>query len=129
MTSAAHPLCRLDQLPVGGSKGIVLQPGGRYADLLVVRTAAGCFAYRNRCPHTGAPLEWEPDRFLDFTGTLIQCGLHGALFRLEDGYCLAGPCVRQRLPAVAVVEQDGWLVALEPLERLYRLERLEQRRD
>ena len=120
MTPDGQRLCRLADLPVGVSKGIVLQPAGRYADLIVVRTATGCFAYRNCCPHTGAPLEWEPDRFLDVTGTLIQCGLHGALFRIEDGYCLAGPCAQQRLQAVAVTEQDGWLVSPEPLARLER---------
>ena len=118
MTPEAQPLCRLAELPVGSSKGIVLQPQGRYADLLVVRTAAGCFAYRNRCPHLGAPMEWQPDHFLDFTGTRIQCGLHGAQFRIEDGYCVAGPCVQQRLQPVAIMERDGWVWALEPLATL-----------
>ena len=115
---ADYPLCRLDALPEGQSKGITVQPDARYADLLVVRTAAGIFAYRNRCPHTGAPMEWEPDQFLDYTGTAIQCGIHGALFRIEDGYCVSGPCVRQSLQRIAVIERDGWLIALEPPERV-----------
>ena len=81
----------------------MLRPDARYADLIVVCTARGLFGYRNRCPHTGAPMEWEPDRFLDISGTLIQCGIHGALFRIEDGYCLSGPCARQSLQAVALI--------------------------
>lgn len=112
-----HPLCRLDDLPEGQSKGIALQPGSHYADILVVRTRTGIYAYRNRCPHTGAPMEWEPDQFLDYSGTAIQCGIHGALFRIEDGYCVSGPCARQSLQRIAVTEQEGWLIALEPLER------------
>ncbi|MFZ1643394.1 MAG: Rieske (2Fe-2S) protein [Candidatus Contendobacter sp.] len=112
-----HILCRLDELPEGRSKGFALDPETRYADLLVVRTRNGVYAYRNRCPHTGAPMEWEPDQFLDYTGSLIQCGIHSALFRIEDGYCVSGPCARQSLQRVAVIERDGWLIALEPPER------------
>ena len=106
----------MDQRPQGQSRGFALDPDARYADVLVVRTTTGVYAYRNRCPHTGAPMEWEPDQFLDITGTVIQCGIHGALFRVEDGYCVSGPCARQSLRPVAVIERDGWLVALEPLE-------------
>ncbi|MEE8263379.1 MAG: Rieske (2Fe-2S) protein, partial [Gammaproteobacteria bacterium] len=35
---------------------------------------------------------WVPDQFLDETGNLLQCATHGALFRIEDGFCVAGPC-------------------------------------
>ena len=110
-----HLLCRLDDLPESQSKGFAISADARYADILVVRTRAGIYAYRNRCPHTGAPMEWEPDQFLDYSGTLLQCGIHGALFRVEDGYCVTGPCARQSLQRIAVIERDGWLVALEPL--------------
>lgn len=113
-----HSLCRLDELPEGQSKGFALNPEARYADILVVRTPAGIYAYRNRCPHTLAPMEWEPDQFLDFTGTVIQCGIHGALFRIEDGYCVSGPCARQSLQRIAVTVREGWLIALESLERI-----------
>lgn len=112
-----RPLCRLEELAEGESKGFAASPKAPYADIVVVRTHQGIYAYRNRCPHTGAPMEWQPDRFLDYTGTLIQCGIHGALFQIEDGYCIAGPCARQSLQSIAVIERDGWLIALEPLER------------
>lgn len=110
-----HLLCRLDDLAEGQSKGFAISSDARYADIVVVRTRTGIYAYRNRCPHTGAPMEWEPDRFLDFTGTAILCGIHGALFRIEDGYCVSGPCARQSLERVAVTVRDGWLVLLDPL--------------
>lgn len=112
-----HPLCRLDDLAEGQSKGFAIGLDARYADIVVVRTRTGIYAYRNRCPHTGAPMEWEPDQFLDYSGTAIQCGIHGALFRIDDGYCVSGPCARQFLQRVAVIERDGWLIALEPLEQ------------
>lgn len=59
-------------------------------------------AYRNRCPHRGVTLNWVPGRFLDSDGRYLQCATHGALFRPEDGVCVAGPCVGERLPALAV---------------------------
>jgi nitrite reductase/ring-hydroxylating ferredoxin subunit len=110
-------LCRLEEIPEGSSRGFSAQADAPYADILVVRLGEGVYAYRNRCPHTGAPMEWQPDQFLDYQGRYIQCGIHGALFRIEDGYCIAGPCVRQSLGKIAVAVQDGFIVALEDLER------------
>ncbi|MCP5158462.1 MAG: Rieske 2Fe-2S domain-containing protein [Gammaproteobacteria bacterium] len=112
-----HRLCPLVDLLEGQSKGFTIRPDSRYADILIVYTQQRIHAYRNRCPHTGAPMEWEPDRFLDYTSTMIQCGIHGALFRIEDGYCVSGPCVRQSLHRVTVIERGGWLIALDPLGR------------
>jgi nitrite reductase/ring-hydroxylating ferredoxin subunit len=112
-------LCRLDDLPEHTSKGFAADPTAHYADILVVRTPTGVYAYRNQCPHTGAPMEAEPDQFLDYTGMLIQCGIHFAAFRIEDGYCIAGPCARQSLQPLRITVRDGLIVALEHIERHY----------
>ncbi len=106
-------LCALDSIPDGGSRGYAVDPEADYADLVLVRRGERVHAFRNRCPHTGAPMEWVPHRFLDATGDYIQCGLHAALFRIEDGYCIAGPCARRSLEPVAVTVRDGMVVALE----------------
>jgi len=45
-------------------------------------------------------LGWQPDRFLDDSASLIQCATHGALFLIENGECIAGPCAGQSLTAV-----------------------------
>ncbi|MCQ4348146.1 Rieske (2Fe-2S) protein [Pseudomonas stutzeri] len=100
-------LCDSDDLPEGASRGFALAG----ADLLLVRRAGRAYAYRNRCPHRGIPLEWQPDRFLDESGSLIQCATHGALFLIESGECVAGPCAGERLEALTCHEHDGgiWL--------------------
>lgn len=107
----ARYLCRVDEIPDPGSRGFGLREGGIGAELFVVRCGDRVRAYRNHCPHTGAPLEWIPDRFLDLEGELIQCALHGALFRPDTGLCLRGPCVGQRLQPLHLLERDGalWL--------------------
>jgi nitrite reductase/ring-hydroxylating ferredoxin subunit len=68
-----------------GEAGVVVHRGGRL------------YAYRNRCPHTGVELNWLPGQFLSIDGEHIQCATHGALFRIEDGLCVYGPCSGQSL--------------------------------
>ncbi len=43
-----------------------------------------------------------PDMFLDYERSLIQCSNHDAKFRIEDGECIAGPCIGERLTPVAI---------------------------
>jgi len=38
---------------------------------------------------------------------LIQCSTHGALFNIETGECLQGPCLGQSLQAIAHEVKDG----------------------
>lgn len=103
-------LCRLEDLPDPGARGVSLRmPGGAVEDIFVVRRGAQVFAYRNHCPHTGSPLDWHPDQFLNLDRTLIQCATHLALFRIDDGRCIAGPCAGRALTPVALSVVDGWV--------------------
>jgi nitrite reductase/ring-hydroxylating ferredoxin subunit len=108
-------LCRLDELPDPGSRGFDVAVPGRPQPLrlFVVRKGEVLAAYRNSCPHTGAPLEWLPDQFLDLDNSFIQCAIHGALFRPEDGYCLRGPCAGRSLEPLELL-RDGDTLRLVP---------------
>lgn len=90
-----------------GSKGFELQAEAVNAAFFIVHKEGQLQAYRNSCPHTGAPLEWLPDQFLDLDNMFIQCAIHGALFRTEDGECLRGPCAGQSLQALPVKQEGG----------------------
>lgn len=100
-------LCAASDIAEGQSKGLEIQ-GQR---LLVIRKDGIVHVYENRCPHRGIPLEWVPDQFLDTSGSLIQCATHGALFLIDSGECVAGPCAGQFLRALSSTERDGiiWL--------------------
>jgi nitrite reductase/ring-hydroxylating ferredoxin subunit len=75
-------------------------------------------AFKNNCPHTGAPLNWMPDQFLSRTGLYIQCSIHGAMFKTQDGECFAGPCTGKWLQALSFIEKDGMsYIALLDLEK------------
>jgi len=67
------------------------------------------YVYKNSCPHIGVALEWVEDQFLDSSHTMIQCANHGALFVIESGMCVAGPCTGQKLIAVKFDVVDGFI--------------------
>lgn len=104
----AFPICRLDELPDPGSRAFELASPEGPVECLLVRRGERVFAYRNRCPHTGAPLDWQPGQFLDLTGELIQCALHGALFLPETGECVHGPASGPICCACLPGSTTGW---------------------
>ncbi|MCC5796959.1 MAG: Rieske (2Fe-2S) protein [Methylophaga sp.] len=90
-------LCQLSDLADHQTKGIqVALPDGEL-DVIVLRQKKQIHAYLNHCPHLGVPLNWQPDVFLSPEETHFQCSTHGALFTLEEGYCIVGPCSGQSL--------------------------------
>ena len=75
--------------------------------ILVVRWDKKVYGYVNACPHQGGQLDWERDQFIDPTGKRLICGKHGALFEIDSGHCVDGPCQGQGLVPVAVSVIDG----------------------
>ncbi|WP_191489670.1 Rieske (2Fe-2S) protein [Pseudomonas sp. FEN] len=100
-------LCDSNTLADNSSRGFEVEGQA----LLAVRRAGRVYVYQNRCPHRGIALEWQPDQFLDPSASLIQCATHGALFLIESGECVAGPCAGQSLRAIPCTEdaQGIWL--------------------
>lgn len=112
MNQPAEPvkLCRLADIPDGGSKEFY--PEGEL--LFAVRQGQQVFVYRNSCPHTGMPLNWQPDQFFDVQGEYIQCATHAAIFQPHTGLCVAGPCNGESLDAIDCAIRDG-VVYIEQL--------------
>jgi nitrite reductase/ring-hydroxylating ferredoxin subunit len=107
-----HPVCELLSLGDPGSRGFVVESKNGTVALFVVRQGECLAAYKNSCPHTGVNLEWQSDQFLDLSNSYIQCATHGALFRLEDGYCLRGPCAGDYLESVEVQLEQGRVIVV-----------------
>ncbi|MGI9305505.1 MAG: Rieske (2Fe-2S) protein [Gammaproteobacteria bacterium] len=105
--TAKTRLCDLTELSQPGSKGFTIEDGAESWNIFVVRKNGKVYGYWNACPHTGTPLDWLPDQFLDADEELIMCSTHGAEFRIEDGFCVSGPCENQRLLALSVLVEDG----------------------
>ena len=102
-----HFLCASEHLGEGHSRAFSVAGVALFA----VRRQGQVFAYRNRCPHKGIALNWQADSFLDDSASLIHCAHHGALFLIETGECVAGPCEGEQLQALDCLEdsQGIWL--------------------
>jgi len=97
-------LCQLDQLDPVEGLGVELEDG---TAVLLFRRGERVIAWHNSCPHRGIRLEWQPNQFLDYEKQFIQCATHGALFGIEDGTCVAGPCPGEQLEALTYTVRDG----------------------
>ena len=100
------PLCAWKELAANPAKGFAVKSGDRDLNVFVVLFHGRLYGYLNRCPHTGVNLDWLPDQFLDASNKIIICATHGAQFRIEDGYCIHGPCSGKSLTPVALSIDD-----------------------
>jgi len=107
-------LIAIDEIEEGTSKGIEVNNLYMFA----VKKDDQIFLYWNRCPHLGTPLECEEDKFLDPAGALIICSTHGALFQIEGGQCLAGPCKGKHLQAIPFIADNGMVMVEESALRV-----------
>ena len=104
-------LCNADDISDPGSKAFEIQQGRQTISLFVVHKDGIFRAYVNSCPHTGANLDWQEDQFLDLDNMFIQCSTHDALFEIDSGECVAGPCIGDSLQRIDLVIEDGRISA------------------
>lgn len=114
-------VCSLQQLADPGSRAFTAGTGNWPLRGFVVRRGVEVFAYVNRCPHAGHPLNWQPEEFLTQDRELILCNSHGALFDVRTGRCVAGPCVGRGLQPIAVRVESGQVMLEEDPDKLASL--------
>jgi nitrite reductase/ring-hydroxylating ferredoxin subunit len=109
-TPAGVVLGLLADIADGRARNFVIQlRAGRFHGF-VVRKGETIVGYVDRCPHMQVPLAKTLDDYLSPSGELIACSWHGALFRIEDGLCVGGPCTGQRLTSWPVIAREGRIV-------------------
>ena len=95
------------EIPATGLR-FALDDGGFAESGILFRTETGVRAWRNLCRHLAVPLDrTDTGRFTTPDGRYLVCGEHGALYRPDDGVCVAGPCRGARLRPVPVVVRGG----------------------
>jgi nitrite reductase/ring-hydroxylating ferredoxin subunit len=112
----ARVVCSLADLPDGGCRGFAIGEGDWPLRGVVVRERDRVYAYVNRCPHAGHPLNLRPHQFLTRDGTLLLCSSHGAAFEKSTGYCVAGPCAGRSLDAVPVKVESGFVMLADDVQ-------------
>jgi nitrite reductase/ring-hydroxylating ferredoxin subunit len=100
-------LANISDLPEHGGKDIVFRDGTHQTNIFIQLHKGTVHIYENRCPHAGTPLNMIGDKFLNITKDRLICRTHGALFEIQNGNCVAGPCKGQGLRPVAFDVKDG----------------------
>lgn len=107
-TPAGVALGPLGQIPDGKARNFVLEMrAGRFHGF-IVRMGEEVRGYVDRCPHMGMPLAQTLDDYVH-EGRIL-CSWHGAVFAIEDGRCLGGPCHGAKLTPWPVAVRDGTIV-------------------
>lgn len=109
---AGQHLCALADIADPGARGFSFRDGDALFGGFVVRQGGAAFGYIDRCPHAGWPLSMSPDQYLTLKGDRILCAGHGALFTLDEGLCIGGPCGGRRLSPWPVAVVGGAVVTL-----------------
>lgn len=83
-------------------KGLVVKKNGRY------------FAYHNLCKHLPVTLDLNDGAFFTHDKSHLQCHMHGAMYEVETGFCVAGPCQGARLTTLELKEEENQLIITFP---------------
>ncbi len=106
-------LCHKSEIADPGAKGFSLKQGRKERLLFLVKKEGQIYAYENHCPHAGINLEWQAHDFLDNDNAYIQCSVHGALFQIETGHCVGGPCNGTGLTCINIeIDSQGNILLL-----------------
>ena len=97
------PICSVDDIPEREARGFETAQGS----IFITQRDGQFYGYHNLCPHLDVNLEYMEDEFLDREHEYIICSNHSALFQVETGLCIWGPCQGQSLTTVPLLIQDG----------------------
>ncbi|NQZ31382.1 MAG: Rieske 2Fe-2S domain-containing protein [Oceanospirillaceae bacterium] len=64
---------------------------------IIVSVKQEIFVYKNSCPHLHKALNTQGGNVLTQDGSFIRCSRHNALFTLDQGLCIRGPCNASKL--------------------------------
>lgn len=103
-------ICRTDQIEERDARSFDTLQG----EVIVAQRDGQFYAYKNNCPHLNISLEFQEQQFMDMDHEFLMCANHGALFRVEDGACVFGPCQGQSLQSVPIqVHSDGGIYLVD----------------
>ncbi|HSN53677.1 MAG TPA: Rieske 2Fe-2S domain-containing protein [Candidatus Sulfomarinibacteraceae bacterium] len=76
--------------------------------ILLIAADGTVRAFKNQCRHLAVPLDSaHPGELWDAGRRHLTCSSHGALYRPDDGLCVAGPPAGSHLKSLPVVVEGG----------------------
>lgn len=87
---------------------------GRVFQGFVVRQGDKFYAYQNLCRHLAITLDLNDDDFFTHDKKFLQCQMHGAMYEINTGLCIGGPCLGAQLMRLELEEEEDRLVIRIP---------------
>lgn len=117
-TSTRYPVARLDEVPDGGKKIVAVPYRNKQIEIGVFRLGTEYFAYRNVCPHAGAPVcqgrvggTTLPSKVYEYQYSegkkVLRCPWHGWEFDLRTGRHLVDEKMKLRGYAVETGKREN----------------------
>lgn len=79
-----------------------------YLPAFVLRKEEQIVAYLNRCAHLPMEMDWNPGQFFDENFSHIVCSTHYALYEINTGICIQGPCPKgSKLISLKIQVENG----------------------
>ena len=118
-----QPVCDLSDLPLGGRVIAAIEGD---VSVGVFNIGGEIVAFRNECPHAGAPIcvgtlgaavvsSGFGERHLEHEGCILKCPWHAWEFKLPEGVTLTQPTFRLR--RYPVVVENGKVFLERPARR------------
>ncbi|SPL69986.1 Rieske (2Fe-2S) protein [Acinetobacter stercoris] len=85
----------------------VIHPHNSELSLVVIKKDQHYFCYENVCPHFSVQLDYKSGQFSTYQNSVIMCAHHSALFDIETGLCIDGPCKGKSLVAIKIENKNG----------------------
>ena len=104
-------ICQLSDIEDGKALEFSYGSGTDSRDIFIQRVGDAVFAYENNCPHAHIPMNMKEGVFTEKSGKYIMCANHGALFEMNSGKCVAGPCNGQFLTEIELDLVGGDIIA------------------
>ncbi len=95
------------------AKGYIGRVAGMQRNIFAVRREGEIYVYLNQCPHVNSLIDHIQGQFFAPDGVHLRCGMHGAIFRIEDGVCIDGPCEGESLQRLPIEIRDGGVFLAE----------------
>ncbi|MCB0404210.1 MAG: Rieske 2Fe-2S domain-containing protein [Bdellovibrionales bacterium] len=89
---------------------------GRIVRGFVVRRGKVYYAYLNRCQHLPVTLDLNDNEFFTHDKKYLQCHMHGAVYEIDSGLCVGGPCQGASLIKLKLEEEEDEIVVTVPAE-------------
>lgn len=85
----------------------IIHPLKPESSIVILKKDGQYFGYENICPHFSVQLDYRDGEFLIYKNQVIMCAHHSALFEIETGLCIDGPCKGKSLHPIHIETRGG----------------------